>query len=259
MFDFPYLVEMLTPKRIEPAISMEQLNLFAERYYRILDQGLGLSVPDNPMGQRRESLIDMIEKSVLPVPPDKIVMNLNTFHEKDALDRLLRRAETFGIRQLIVVRGDGGPLLEKLDPASIGGAGNVATSIDLLGYINRQYPGAFVTGCAFNQYNPMPFETNRLVKKIEAGAKFVVTQSVIAPDENVDGILKFGIPVVIEAWMSKNMDLLFRSIRKPPENTLPPYHPEDNLRQLHWQYPEHCIYLSMLGFRKQWRKILPRL
>lgn len=259
MFDFPYLVEILSPKRVDPELPADRLHLFAERYYRILDMGMGLSVPDNPMGQPREALVDMIERAVLPVPPGRIVMNLNTFHEKEALDRLLIRAATLGIRHLLVVRGDGGPLLSKLDPASIGGKRNVATTMDLLRYINRQHPDTFVTGCAFNPYNPMPFESDRLEEKIAAGARFVVTQPVLAGDETIDGIMTFDVPVVIEAWMSKNTELLFKSVRKSAESAGGPYNPEENLRQLHRRYPDSCVYLSMLGFRKQWRLILPRV
>jgi hypothetical protein len=43
-----------------------------------------------------------------------------------------------GLKYLLVVRGDGGPNLPKLDPKSIGGGRNVATSPDLLRYINTR-------------------------------------------------------------------------------------------------------------------------
>ena len=258
MFDLSYLVEILTPKSTDPADSMEKLNQFAERYYRVLDSGLGFSFPDNPMGQPRSGLLKTIEKADLPVVPDRTVMNLNTFHEKKELDEILRKAMETGIKYLLVIRGDGGPLLPKLDPQSIGGARNVATSIDLLRHINTTYKDKFITGSAYNQYNPMPFEQDRLKEKKSAGAQFVITQPVIGKDPNIDSILDLGIPIVIEAWMSMNLDLLFKSVRKKKDEHIKDYDPVINLRTIHNVYPDSCVYLSMLGFKKQWRAVLPK-
>ena len=259
MFTSAYLVEILTPKRTDPVGAKGNINLFAERYCRVLDCGLGLSVPDNPMGQPRVSLLEMIEQLDLSVEAEKTVMNLNTFHTKAELDRLLTKAANLGVTNILVVRGDGGPKLPKLEAKSIGGSKNVATSIDLLRYINTEYQGKFTTGCAYNQYSPMPFELNRLTEKITAGAHFVITQPVIGKDPNVDALFGYGIPVVIEAWMSKNLELLFRSVRKTGEEKTTEYDPVSNLHTLHEAYPDSCIYLSMLGFKKQWRSILPFL
>jgi methylenetetrahydrofolate reductase (NADPH) len=257
MFTSAYLVEVLTPKRTDLIEAKDKIDLFAERYYRVLDSGLGLSVPDNPMGQPRFSLLEMIAQLGLPVEPERTVMNLNTFHTKAELDGLLTKAANLGVTYVLVVRGDGGPKLPKLDAESIGGTKNVATSIDLLRYINTEYQGTFTTGCAYNQYSPMPFELNRLAEKIGAGAHFVITQPVIGKDPNIDALFGHGIPVVIEAWMSKNVELLFRSVRKAGEERPADYDPAANLRTLQAAYPNSCIYLSMLGFKKQWRSILP--
>jgi methylenetetrahydrofolate reductase (NADPH) len=259
MFACAYLVEILTPKRIDSADTMDKIGLFAERYYRIFDLGLGISVPDNPMGQPRLSLLEMIERADLPISPENVVMNLNTFHTKEELDGLLKKAAKLGLKYLLVIRGDGGPSLSKLDPKSIGGAKSIATSPDLLRYINTEYNGIFITGCAYNHYSLLPFELDRLKEKVEAGAKFVVTQPVIGKDPNVDSIFSLGIPVVIEAWMSKNLELLFKSVRKQEDERAKDYDPVSNLRALHEAYPESCIYLSMLGFKKQWSEILPKL
>jgi methylenetetrahydrofolate reductase (NADPH) len=259
MFDFPYLVEMLTPKLIDAPDARGGINLFAERYYRVLDAGLGISAPDNPMGQPRFSLLETIEQADLPVRPERTVMNLNTFHIKEALDALLQKTAKRGIRYLLVIRGDGGPKLSHLDPQSIGGAKNVTTSIDLIRYINREYAGQFITGCAYNQYNPMPFESDRLQAKIEAGARFVITQPAMGKDSNIDALFAFGLPIVIEAWMSRNVDLLFKSIRQQRDEWAKGYDPTDTIHVLHGAYPDSCIYLSMLGFKKQWRGLLPRL
>jgi methylenetetrahydrofolate reductase (NADPH) len=259
MFDYPYLIEILSPKRETSKPVEEMMDAFAKRYSRVMDSGLGLSIPDNPMGQPRYSALEAIEFCGLPVEPERIVMNLNTFHTKAEFDGLLEAASKIGLKYLLVVRGDGGPALPKLDPESIGGKKNVATSIDLLSHINREFPGMFITGAAFNQYNRMPFETDRLKQKIDAGAKFVITQPVIEKDPNVDLLEGFDIPVVIEAWMSKNVDLLFKSVRKEKDERTSGYDPVENLKILHEAYPENCVYLSILTFKEDWKTILPRL
>ena len=259
MIDSDYLVEILTPKRTDGALKSMEANRFAERYFRITDHGMGFSVPDNPMGQPRHSLLEMIDIAGLPVVSQRTVMNLNTFHTKTELDELLKAASTRGIKYLLVVRGDGGPLLPKLNPDSIGGSKSVVTSIDLIRYINREYAGAFITGAAFNQYNAMPLEVERLKLKIDAGARFVITQPVIGKDTHVDALFGLDIPVLVEAWMSKNVGLFVKSIRSPDENIAKNFDPLSNLRSLHKAYPESCIYLSMLGFKQSWKGVLPKL
>ena len=259
MFDCAYLIEILTPKRATLGDLEERMNNFAERYRRILDSGSGLSIPDNPMGQPRYSLLEVIEFCGLPVHPPRTVMNLNTFHTREELDGMLNRASSLGLKYLLVVRGDGGPALPKLEPESIGSKKSVATSIDLLRYINSEYSGVFITGAAFNQYNPMPFESDRLKQKIDAGAKFIITQPVLGRDPKVDLLEGFNIPVVIEAWMSEKMDLLLKSVRREKDERAEGYNPLRNLRILHDAYPKNCVYLSMLSFKQDWKGILPRL
>jgi methylenetetrahydrofolate reductase (NADPH) len=259
MFDCPYLIEILTPKKSDAERIEVPMEIFAERYRKAVDSGNGVSIPDNPMGQPRYSALEAIEFSKLPVDPTRTVINLNTFHTKEELDSLLRAAARTDLRYLLIVRGDGGPALPKLEPAAIGGTGSVATSIDLIRYIHTEQPHRFVTGVAFNQYSPISFETDRLRQKLEAGAEFIVTQPVIGKDPNVDLLADFSIPVVIEAWMSKKVDLLYRSVRKEKEERAQGYDPVDNLRVLHDAYPERTIYLSMLSFSQDWKRILPRL
>ena len=65
MVDSDYLVEILTPKRTDGAVDRTSTNRFAERYFRIIDHGMGLSVPDNPMGQPRHSLLEMTQSLLL--------------------------------------------------------------------------------------------------------------------------------------------------------------------------------------------------
>ncbi len=259
MFDCTYFVELLTPKRSGSEIDRTAANRFAERYFRISDLGLGLSVPDNPMGQPRLSILEMIDYCNLPVLSGRIVMNLNTFHTKDELDKILNIAAKCGIDYLLIVRGDGGPALSKLDAKSIGGTKSIATSIDLIRYVNSAYAGAFTTGAAYNQYNAMPFESNRLKQKIEAGARFVITQPVIGQDANIDDLFRHDIPVVVEAWMSKNIELFLKSVRSRKRIVTSDFNPLENLQALHAAYPQCSIYLSMLGFRQSWQSVLPRL
>jgi methylenetetrahydrofolate reductase (NADPH) len=259
MFDCAYLIEILTPKRATLGNLEERMDTFAERYGRVLDTGNGVSIPDNPMGQPRYSLLETIEFCGLPVHAQRTVMNLNTFHTKEELDAMLHSTADMGLKYILVIRGDGGPALPKLEPESIGSEKSVATSIDLIRYINTEYSGLFITGAAFNQYNPMPFEANRLKEKIDAGAKFVITQPVLGKDPNVDLLEDFGIPVVIEAWMSEKVDLLLKSVRRDKDDRAEGYDPQKNLHTLHQAYPQNCVYLSMLSFKQDWKGILPRL
>ena len=259
MFNYPYLVELLSPKRSTDDQIEGLLDRFAERYRRIIDGGCGISIPDNPMGQPRLGALESIHLTGLALYPEKVVMNLNTFHTKSELDGLLQKAAKANLKYILVVRGDGGPLLPKLDAKSIGGKLSVATSIDLIRYINKEYPDQFLTGAAFNPYKPMPFELNRVKQKIDAGAKYVVTQPIIGKDENVDSLKELTIDVVVEAWMSNNIDLLYKSVGKEKDEKAEQYDPLENLKALHESYPKCCVYLSMLSFKQDWQKILPRL
>ena len=259
MFNFPYLVELLSPK-ITAGNQLESLlDRFAERYNKIIQAGLGVSIPDNPMGQPRMGALESMIHNRLRVEPEKLVMNLNTFHTKSDLDAKLNEAAKEGVKFILVVRGDGGPLLPHLDPKEIGGKLSVATSIDLIRYINSQYANQFITGAAFNPYKPISFEIKRLEHKIDAGAKFIVTQPIIGKDENVDRLEELNLPIVPEAWMSKNIDLLFKSVGKESDERAEVYDPVKNLKLIHDSYPGRCVYLSMLSFKTNWHEILPQL
>jgi len=259
MFNYPYIVELLSPKRSADDQIEGLLDRFAERFRRIIDAGCGISIPDNPMGQPRLGALESFDLKDLSVDSEKVVMNLNTFHTKSELDGLLQKAAKANLKYILVLRGDGGPLLSKLDAKSIGGKLSVATSTDLIRYINKEYSDQFITGAAFNPYNPMPFELNRMKQKIEAGAQYVVTQPIIGKDENVDRLKEFNIAVVVEAWMSNNIDLLYKSVGKEKDEKAEKYDPLENLKALHEYYPECCVYLSMLSFKQDWHEILPRL
>lgn len=259
IFNYPYIVELLSPKRSSESQSLKvHLDRFAERYQRIIDAGFGLSIPDNPMGQPRMGALESIGLKNLALVPDKVVMNLNTFHSKNELDDILKTAAGAGLKYILVIRGDGGPLLSKLDPKSIGGVLSIATSIDLIRYINQEFPGQFITGAAYNPYKPVAFELKHMGKKKEAGAKFVVTQPIIGRDQSVEQLKSLNIPIITEAWMSKDIDLFCKSVGKEKDETVELYDPIDNLKALHAYYPESCIYLSMLSFKQDWHHILPK-
>jgi methylenetetrahydrofolate reductase (NADPH) len=279
--DLPYVMEILTP-RPGAGGEKEALGKFEVKYRGIIESGCAVSVPDNPLGNPRLQALDAVESLGLSVDPGKFIMNLNTFHAKDDLDRILRRAADAGVRYLLVVRGDGSHSLPKLKPEDIGAGlrggtgsrprGGVVASVELLAYIHREFPGRFVTGVAFNQYKPASVERSRLMEKIDSGAGFIVTQPVIGADPSVAALSELRLPVVVEAWMSKNVELLRRSVKAQiPPGVLGPreegpskpgsaeYDPIENLRVLHRGFPGRTVYLSMLDFGGDWRAALPRL
>jgi len=258
MFNYPYLIELLSPKRSTDDQIEALLDRFADRYRRIVDAGCGVSIPDNPMGRPRFGALESMELRGLIVDSEKVVMNLNTFHTKKELDELLEKAVKVRLKYILIVRGDGGPLLPKLDAKSIGSNRSVATSIDLIRYINREYPDQFITGAAYNPYKPVSFELNRMEQKIDAGAKYAVTQPIIGRDQSVEMLKRLNIAVVVEAWMSKNIDLLYRSVGKEKNEKAEKYDPVINLKSLHHFYSQCCVYLSMLSFKQDWHAILPR-
>ena len=259
MFDVLYLVELLTPRRDGGEKIPLFLERFQQRYEQALSLGCGISVPDNPMGRTRIGLPECISQLGLTVDPGKIVMNLNTFHSKTELDTLLDSAAELGINRLLVVRGDGGPELEKLNPQSIGGKHNIVTTPELVAYINREYEGQFITGVAFNPYKKTDFELAHLQRKIEAGAKFVITQPIFDRHEQVDAILDYGVPVVVEAWMSENVALFYKSVGIKQEQSDHSYDPRLVLQKLHQAYPGSCVYLAMLNFTTDWSVQLPHI
>ncbi len=254
--DYTYFVELLTPRRESGTTVEEGMGRFAQRYLHIIESGHGISIPDNPMGRPHYTALEAIDYSSLPLVPERTVININSFHTKDDLDGFLRSASERRIKHLLIIRGDGGPQLPRLEPAAIGTERNVVTSIDILRYISREYSGDFITGAAFNQYKHADFEIDKLNKKIDAGARFVITQPVIGRDPVVDRIIGLGVPVVIEAWMSKNVDLLLRSVRTERDERTRGYDPVKNLHVLRMAYPQSSFYLSMLSFQQNGEPVL---
>jgi len=222
-----------------------------------MDSGYCACITDNAMGLLSFQGTEMIEELNLPVIPEQVMIHLNTFHTKDDLDNILDLCKTKGIRYLLIITGDGSERLPKLHPSDVGAIDvESVTSVELLKYINREYPDTFVLGVAFNPYEPEEHELEKMERKIKAGATFIITQPLIERNEIVDRLLEKypGIPVIVEAWMSRKLHLLSEAVGyEIPENT--EFDPISTLKMLHKLYPGCGVYLSLLGFKTQYHLI----
>lgn len=238
--NFDSIIELVTPKQsvsdIETALAR-----FAQRYQIILDHGFVVSLPDNPLGIVRFRATEVIEELALHVPPDRVLIHLNTFHTKQDLDEMLESAQSLGVTRLLVVSGDGGERLPKLAPEALGLEGNVVSAVELLRYIHTTRPGCFQCGVAFNPYEPREHEVVKLERKIRAGAEFIATQPIIAEHENVDALAELETPVFIGVWMSSRLDLLSNCVGYPVRaNEI--YDPVSNAYKVLKRYPRWATY-----------------
>lgn len=256
LFEIPYIIELLTPKQSDEDFEA-RLEVFAERYRRILDAGAVVSIPDNPMGNVHFTALEVVDFLGLPLDRERTLLHLNSFHLRTDLEAFLGGAAERGVRNLLVVSGDGGPKLPRLEPADVGIDAKTVTSIVLLEYIEREYPGVFTCGVAFNQYEPAEHELERLERKVDAGARFVITQPVLGEDLVVASLKDFGLPVFIGAWMSRRVDLLLECVGLEPRPE-GQYDPAANLALLHQRYPDFGLYLALLGFKLDWSGLLTR-
>lgn len=255
--DRPYIIELLTPKQSDPDFE-QKLDVFARRYRRILDSGAIVSVCDNPLGNIHFTAMEVVGFLGLPLDPECTLLHLNSFHRKVDFDLFLRYARERGLRYLLVVSGDGGPRLTRLEPADLGLDTKTATSVELLRYIEREHGGFFTCGVAFNQYEPVKEEREKLHRKLEAGARFIITQPVIAADARVEGLRIEGVPVFVGAWMSRHIDPLCECIGvKKPESS--DYNPVFNLARIHDRFSSWGIYVSQLSFKRPWEGLLTRM
>ena len=242
-------IEILTPKQNSESLDTD-LEKFAEKYNAVMAAGYVACITDNPMGLLSFQATDIIPELGLPVKPEQLMIHLNTFHTKEALDQILDTALQMGGKYLLAITGDGNERLAKLKPEAIGETCNAVTSVELLRYIRKRHPGAFHLGVAFNPYEPQDHELEKMHRKVAAGAEFICTQPVIGRDERVYALKPFGLPVVIDAWMSKKLHLLSECVGYTiPENT--PYDPIANLKELQTHYPDAGLYLALLGFKTQ--------
>ena len=217
-----------------------------------------VSIPDNPLGSLHFTAMEVVGYLSLPFNHERTLLHVNSFHRKRDLDGFLRDAADLGLRHLLVVSGDGGPRLSKLEPGDIGAEGKVVTSIELLRYVEREYPGKFACGVAFNHYEPQEHEMEKLRRKLDAGARFVITQPVVRFDRTVSALGSLGLPVWVGAWLSKRLDLLLTCVGATAQADQPPYDPFANLSALHAGYPEFGIYLSQIPFKRDWGPVLTR-
>jgi methylenetetrahydrofolate reductase (NADPH) len=235
----PYLIELLTPRQSDPDFEA-RLEVFGQRYRRILDHGAVVSIPDNPLGNLHFTAMETVEFLGLPLDPERTLLHLNTFHRKADLDVFLEAARAAGLK-----------------PEALDSAAKAVTSVELLGYIARRYPDSFNCGVAFNQYEPAAPELEKLRRKIDAGARFIVTQPVIGANSAVSSLAAFGLPVWAGAWMSKRVDLLVECVGLGQLDTAG-YDPTANLALLHEIFPSFGLYLAQLSFKKDWCPLLTR-
>jgi len=251
-----YHVEVLPPKQDSEKLEKD-LEIFSNKYLRVMDSGYCACITDNAMGLLSFQGTEIIEEFNLPVIPEQVMIHLNTFHTKDDLDNILNICKTKGIRYLLIITGDGSERLPKLHPSDVGATDvESVTSVELLKYINREYPDTFVLGVAFNPYEPEEHELEKMERKIKAEATFIITQPLIERNEIVDRLLEKypGISVIVEAWMSRKLHLLSEAVGyEIPENT--EFDPISTLKMLHKLYPGCGVYLSLLGFKTQYHLI----
>jgi methylenetetrahydrofolate reductase (NADPH) len=251
-----YHVEILPPKQDSEKLE-EDLQLFADKYNRVMASGYCACITDNAMGLLAFQGTEIIEELDLAVHPEQVMIHLNTFHTREDLHNILDLCQTRGIQYLLIITGDGSDRLPKLHPADIDAIGvESVTSVELLKYIGKKYPGVFLMGVAFNPYEPPEHEFHKMQRKLAAGAKFIITQPVIEKNAVVDQLLaKYpDIPVIVEAWMSKKLHLLSDAVGyKIPEDTA--FDPLATVKMLHGLYPNCGFYLSLLGFKTQYHLI----
>ena len=248
-----YHIEILPPKQDTEQLDTD-LNRFAEKYNKILESGYCACITDNAMGRLAFQGPEVIEEMGLPSNPEQVMIHLNTFHTKQDLDNILESCKSLGIRYLQIISGDGSERLPKLQPKDIGEDISVksVTSVELLKYIKSSYPGIFVLGAAFNPYEPKEHEFEKLGRKFDSGATFIVTQPIIKKNEVMDELLEKypDVPVFFEAWMSKKISLLSEAVGYEVEAG-EQFDPVETLKTLHATYPACGIYLSLLGFKTQ--------
>ncbi|HOW84846.1 MAG TPA: methylenetetrahydrofolate reductase [Candidatus Aminicenantes bacterium] len=243
-------VELQTPKRSSEDIEKD-LQTFADKYRKVIEAGWTVCITDNPMGLLSYGAMETIELLGLPVPPGQLMVHLNTFHPRAEIDAILEAFAAAGGSHLLVVSGDGSQRLHRLEPAEVGIDCQTVTSVELLRYIDREHKGRFTCGVAFNPYEPQDAEIEKMKRKVGAGASFIITQPVLGRDDRLDGLVPFGLPVVLDAWMSKKLHLLSECVgHEIPEGT--PYDPMENLRELRRNYPDYGLYLAILGFKTQY-------
>lgn len=250
-----YHVEVLPTKHNVEDIEAGLVQ-FADKYNQVAEKGYCCCITDNAMGLMAFQGSELISELELPVEREKVMIHLNTFHEKKELDTILDTNQQLGIQYYLLVTGDGNDRIHKLEPAEIGAEGaKVVTSVELMNYVKKTHPEA-VFGCAFNPYEPENAEFEKLERKIAAGASFIITQPIIDHNEVVDRLLEKypDIPVFLGAWMSKKVGLLSNVVGQDLSQ-ITDFDSLATLERLIAMYPNCGWYLSLLGFKTQIDKI----
>ena len=249
-----YFNEVMTPKQSSDDIEKD-LEKFAVKYSASLDNDFVVCITDNPMGMLSFEAFETIEAVGVPIKPERLLIHLNTFHRKQDLDRILKAMRDNGVKNILAVSGDGDERLHRLSPEELGFDVNCITSVELIKYIKREHPNFFRFGVAFNHYEPEESEREKMKRKIDAGAEFIITQPVIKKHKNIDWLKSLNIPVVIEAWMSKRIDRVADCVGYSLSEEEMNYDPVENFNELRKNYPEFGIYFAFLGLKKQILKL----
>ena len=246
-----YHVEILPPKQNSQKLDKD-LERFDMKFRMVLDSGYCICITDNAMGNLAFQGMELIEELDLPAVSDQLLIHLNTFHSKKNFDEILTSCIDRGVENILLVSGDGNERLPRLTPEEVGYPEvTVVTSVELLRYVEREYPGKFNLGVAFNPYEPEQHEFEKMERKIAAGAKYIITQPLLGNNPIADRMIEqFKLPVVVEAWMSKKLHLLSECVGyEIPEDT--EYDPIAALNSLHAEYPNCGVYLALLGYKTQ--------
>jgi methylenetetrahydrofolate reductase (NADPH) len=243
------IIEVLPPRMDPPDDLEERLAKFKTAFDRVHNAGFAVSMPDSPMGHLRFGAMETLEYLELPVDPDRLLLHINTFHPKVEIYALLKGAADRGLRNLLVVSGDGSPKRHRLEPAEIGTDAVNVTSVELLGYIRRACGGAFDLGVAYNQYEPPVDEDAKLTLKLHAGARFVITQPWVTPSPAIETLRDRGLPLFLGLWFSANIALLAECIDHPLQAP-DPYDPFAVWAAMRHDHPGCGYYLSCLPARQ---------
>ncbi|MBR1496999.1 MAG: methylenetetrahydrofolate reductase [Oscillospiraceae bacterium] len=246
-----YHIEIIPPKHNTEDLEKD-METFAEKYNRVMESGYCACITDNAMGRMAFQGHEMISELELPVNPEQVMIHLNTFHSKEKLIETLDTLKDLGVKYILVVSGDGGANMNRLEPKDIGSDALTVTSVELVKFIRANYPD-FVLGVAFNPYEPEEAEFAKMERKLAAGATFIITQPILGKNGVFDKLLEKypDIPIIAEAWMSKRAYLLSDVVGyEIPTDA--DYDPVATLKELVKNYPQCGFYLSILGFKTQY-------
>ncbi|MFA7232221.1 MAG: methylenetetrahydrofolate reductase [Victivallaceae bacterium] len=245
-----YRVECSPPRQKVERLK-ERLEKFSLRFNLAEAHNLGTCITDNAMGHLAFQGTELLTE--LKLPAKRTMIHLNTFHSLNDLHWILDNCLALEVKELLIISGDGSPRLPRLKPSEIGSDKAAVTSVELVAYIVKFYPGKFKIGVAFNQYEPHDHELLKLKQKIDVGAEFIITQPVLGSHPEIDAILEWlTIPVIIEVWMSPKLELLKDCIGyNPTANLTKPFNPIECLNETERNYPDCNLYLALLDFDKQ--------